>query len=225
MYFNGDDERQREETRVNTKLEHQKRERLADEHAQSQREQRKQDHQQHVRDSDDWHKTLSDRLKYGGVQPSLTGNTQTAPHPPGSATAASAHISDDGDRSILYLSLLLALVVAPPFMVYSALGSLVREFPHYAADHSFAGQVAKVFVQGLWQWSHELEAFHWLLSFRLRNTWGWDVFFYGVKVWLLVGAVLFLLWCLFRVHKALGLAAIVALLGPIGLFLYVQLHF
>ena len=207
--------RKDEEQRVYERLERQNKERLANERAQFQQDQRQKDDQRTAQEWDEWQKTQAERTKLGGVPLGWTRKISTTPDAPGSSATATSRSSDDGEWSFVFLGMLLALIAAPPFLAYLALGSLLRKFPRYVADPSFAGQVAKSFVQGRRLWSDELEAFHWRLSFKLQARRGWDVFFYTVQVWLCAGIVLLFLWCLFRVHKVLGLAASATLLVPI----------
>lgn len=133
--------------------------------------------------------------KLGGVPLGWTRKSSTTLDAPGCSATATAPSLGGGEFVFVFLSLLLALIAAPPFLAYLALGSLVRKFPRHATDPSFARQVATEFVRGLRQWSDELEVSYRSLSSKLQGRWGWDVFVYTVQVWLCVGAVLLFLWC------------------------------
>lgn len=215
--------RREEERRVNDMLLRQKREDDARENDQLRRE-RAEEAQRRDEDWDDWRKRQEESTKYGNLPPasSVGGSNSPAARSP---STAYQHPWDEGIGSLFRLGLFLAIVFAPPIAIYAALGTLIQKFPLYAADPSFSGAVANAFINGLGPWTKELQESHFYLARAWRFSNYWTLFFYGVAVWLFIGATLWLLLRIFRVNRALGVVCTLALLVPIGFFIYVVVHF
>ena len=91
------------------------------------------------------------------------------------------------------------------------------------AISSFGGKVAGFFVQALGgEWAKTLHK--WVdTSFRRKDY--WHMFLYGAGVWVILACGLSLIRQMFRVHVMAGLVTMLALLGSMGLFMYVSWHF
>ena len=245
MYSNDDDQRRRddeaayqrrreaddaayqrrseEERRVNEMLLRQKREQQDSVNDQFRRE-RNEEAQRHGEDWADWRKRQEESAKRGNLPSTsaVCGSNPPAVHSP---STTYQHPWVEGSGGLFRLGIVLAIIFAPPIAIYAALGTLIQKFPLYAADPSFSGVVANAFIKGLGPWTKELQESHFYLAraWRFKNY--WTLFFYGVAVWLFIWATIWLLLRIFRVHRALGVVCTLALLIPMGFFIYVVVHF
>ena len=183
-------------------------------HAQAQ--QRRADDERHDQDWDEWRKQQAAR---SGAYAAPASSSSSAPQ----ATSSAGRSGDDGLGALVGLAMLLLLLAMPPLLVFAALEEFIQKFPRYAVDPSFSGQVAGFFVQALGvEWAKTLHK--WIeTSFRHKDY--WHMFLYGAGVWVILACGLSLIRQMFRVHAMAGLVTMLALLGPMGLFMYVCWHF
>lgn len=183
-------------------------------HAQEQ--QRRADDERHDRDWDEWRKQQAAR---SGAYTAPVSSPSSAPQ----ATSSSGQSGDDGLGALVGLAMLLLLLAMPPLLAFAVLEEFIQKFPRYAVDPSFCGQVADFFVQALGgEWAKTLHK--WVdTSFRRKDY--WHMFLYGAGVWVILACGLSLIRQMFRVHVTAGLVTMLALLGPMGLFMYVSWHF
>ena len=183
-------------------------------HAQAQ--QRRADDERHDRDWDEWRKQQAAR---SGAYAAPASSSSSAPQ----ATSSAGRSGDDGLGALVGLAILLLLLAMPPLLVFAALEEFIQKFPRYAVDPSFSGQVAGFFVQALGvEWAKTLHK--WIeTSFRHKDY--WHMFLYGAGVWVILACGLSLIRQMFRVHVMAGLVTMLALLGPMVLFMYMSWHF
>lgn len=183
-------------------------------HAQEQ--ERRADDERHDRDWDEWRKQQTAR---SGAYAAPASSPSSAPQ----ATSSSRQSGDDGLGALVGLAILLLLLAMPPLLAFAVLEEFIQKFPRYAVDPSFGGQVAGFFVQTLGgEWAKTLHK--WVdTSFRRKDY--WQMFLYGAGVWVILACGLSLIRQMFRVHVMAGLVTMLALLGPMGLFMYVSWHF
>ena len=183
-------------------------------HAQEQ--QRRADDERHDRDWDEWRKQQAAR---SGAYAAPASSSSSAPQ----ATSSAGRSGDDGLGALVGLAILLLLLAMPPLLVFAALEEFIQKFPRYAVDPSFSGQVAGFFVQALGvEWAKTLHK--WIeTSFRHKDY--WHMFLYGAGVWVILACGLSLIRQMFRVHVMAGLVTMLALLGPMVLFMYMSWHF
>lgn len=183
-------------------------------HAQEQ--QRRADDERHDRDWDEWRKQQAAR---SGAYAAPASSSSSAPQ----ATSSAGRSGDDGLGALVGLAILLLLLAMPPLLVFAALDEFIQKFPRYAVDPSFSGQVAGFFVQALGvEWAKTLHK--WIeTSFRHKDY--WHMFLYGAGVWVILACGLSLIRQMFRVHVMAGLVTMLALLGPMVLFMYMSWHF
>ena len=182
-------------------------------HAQEQ--QRRADDELHDRDWDEWRKQQAAR---SGAY-AAPASAPSAPQ----ATSSSGRSGDDGLGGLVGLAILLLLLAMPPLLAFAVLEEFIQKFPRYAVDPSFSGQVAGFFVQALGvEWAKTLHK--WIeTSFRHKDY--WHMFLYGAGVWVILACGLSLIRQMFRVHVMAGLVTMLALLGPMVLFMYMSWHF
>ena len=182
-------------------------------HAQEQ--QRRADDELHDRDWDEWRKQQAAR---SGAY-AAPASAPSAPQ----ATSSSGRSGDDGLGGLVGLAMLLLLLAMPPLLAFAVLEEFIQKFPRYAVDPSFSGQVAGFFVQALGvEWAKTLHK--WIeTSFRHKDY--WHMFLYGAGVWVILACGLSLIRQMFRVHVMAGLVTMLALLGPMVLFMYMSWHF
>ena len=183
-------------------------------HAQEQ--QRRADDERHDQDWDEWRKQQAAR---SGAYAAPASSSSSAPQ----ATSSAGRSGDDGLGALVGLAILLLLLAMPPLLVFAALEEFIQKFPRYAVDPSFSGQVAGFFVQALGvEWAKTLHK--WIeTSFRHKDY--WHMFLYGAGVWVILACGLSLIRQMFRVHVMAGLVTMLALLGPMVLFMYMPWHF
>ena len=183
-------------------------------HAQAQ--QRRADDERHDQDWDEWRKQQAAR---SGAYAAPASSSSSAPQ----ATSSAGRSGDDGLGALVGLAMLLLLLAMPPLLVFAALEEFIQKFPRYAVDPSFSGQVAGFFVQALGvEWAKTLHK--WIeTSFRHKDY--WHMFLYGAGVWVILACGLSLIRQMFRVHVMAGLVTMLALLGPMVLFMYMSWHF
>lgn len=183
-------------------------------HAQEQ--QRRADDERHDRDWDEWRKQQAAR---SGAYAAPASSSSSAPQ----ATSSAGRSGDDGLGALVGLAILLLLLAMPPLLVFAALEEFIQKFPRYAVDPSFSGQVAGFFVQALGvEWAKTLHK--WIeTSFRHKDY--WHMFLYGAGVWVILACGLSLIRQMLRVHVMAGLVTMLALLGPMVLFMYMSWHF
>ena len=183
-------------------------------HAQEQ--ERRADDERHDRDWDEWRKQQTAR---SGAYAAPASSPSSAPQ----ATSSSRQSGDDGLGALVGLAILLLLLAMPPLLAFAVLEEFIQKFPRYAVDPSFGGQVAGFFVQTLGgEWAKTLHK--WVdTSFRRKDY--WQMFLYSAGVWVILACGLSLIRQMFRVHVMAGLVTMLALLGPMGLFMYVSWHF
>ena len=206
-------ERKQQEQRENAQAWARKEAQARESHAQEQ--QRLAGNERHDRDWDEWRKQQAAR---SGAY-AAPASAPSAPQ----ATSSSGRSGDDGLGGLVGLAILLLLLAMPPLLVFAALEEFIQKFPRYAVDPSFSGQVAGFFVQALGvEWAKTLHK--WIeTSFRHKDY--WHMFLYGAGVWVILACGLSLIRQMFRVHVMAGLVTMLALLGPMGLFMYVCWHF
>ena len=182
----------------------------------AQEQQRRADDERHDRDWDEWRKQQAAR---SGAYAAPASAPSSAPQ----ATSSSRGSGDDGLGGLVGLAMLLLLLAMPPLLAFAALEEFIQKFPRYAVDPSFGGQVAGFFVQTLGgEWPKTLHK--WVdTSFRRKDY--WHMFLYGAGVWVILACGLSLIRQMFRVHVMAGLVTMLALLGSMGLFMYVSWHF
>ena len=182
-------------------------------HAQEQ--QRRADDERHDRDWDEWRKQQAAR---SGAY-AAPASAPSAPQ----GTSSSGRSGDDGLGGLVGLAILLLLLAMPPLLAFAVLEEFIQKFPRYAVDPSFSGQVAGFFVQALGvEWAKTLHK--WIeTSFRHKDY--WHMFLYGAGVWVILACGLSLIRQMFRVHVMAGLVTMLALLGPMVLFMYMSWHF
>ena len=183
-------------------------------HAQEQ--QGRADDERHDRDWDEWRKQQAAR---SGAYAAPASSPSSAPQ----TTSSSRGSGDDGLGALVGLAMLLLLLAMPPLLAFAALEEFIQKFPRYAVDPSFGGKVAGFFVQALGgEWAKTLHK--WVdTSFRRKDY--WHMFLYGAGVWVILACGLSLIRQMFRVHVMAGLVTMLALLGSMGLFMYVSWHF
>lgn len=183
-------------------------------HAQEQ--QRRADDERHDRDWDEWRKQQAAR---SGAYAAPASSSSSAPQ----ATSSAGRSGDDGLGALVGLAILLLLLAMPPLLAFAVLEEFIQKFPRYAVDPSFSGQVAGFFVQALGvEWAKTLHK--WIeTSFRHKDY--WHMFLYGAGVWVILACGLSLIRQMFRVHVMAGLVTMLALLGPMVLFMYMSWHF
>lgn len=227
MYSNDDDRQREEQRRRDDDAAYARREQEQRNHAEAnarrdqqdrewdeQRQQKRADDERHDREWEDWHKRQAGGGGYAPHSPSPSQSSSSQ------ATSVSGGSSDGG---LIGLAMLLLLLAAPPFLAYAALDELVRKFPGYAVNPSFAGQVAGVFVQTLrGEWALEL---HKLLKTSWRFNAYLPLFLYAVGIWVTLGATPWFVRQMFRIHAAVGLAVTLALVSVIGFYFYVSWYF
>jgi len=239
MYSNDDDRRRDEQRRWEEQRRDEQRQR-DDDAAYARRQQEQRDHEQawarkdaqarelhaqeqqrlagnerHDRDWDEWRKQQAAR---SGAY-AAPASAPSAPQ----GTSSSGRSGDDGLGGLVGLAILLLLLAMPPLLAFAVLEEFIQKFPRYAVDPSFSGQVAGFFVQALGvEWAKTLHK--WIeTSFRHKDY--WHMFLYGAGVWVILACGLSLIRQMFRVHVMAGLVTMLALLGPMGLFMYVCWHF
>ena len=225
MYSNDDDRRRDEQRRWEEQRRDEQR-RRDDAAAYERRQQEQRDHEQeqqgradderHDRDWDEWRKQQAAR---SGAYAAPASSPSSAPQ----ATSSSGRSGDDGLGGLVGLAILLLLLAMPPLLAFAALEEFIQKFPRYAVDPSFGGKVAGFFVQALGgEWAKTLHK--WVdTSFRRKDY--WHMFLYGAGVWVILACGLSLIRQMFRVHVMAGLVTMLALLGSMGLFMYVSWHF
>ena len=240
MYSNDDDRRRDEQRRWEEQRRDEQR-RRGDATARERRQQEQRDHEQawarkdaqarelhaqeqqgradderHDRDWDEWRKQQAAR---SGAYAAPASSPSSAPQ----ATSSSGRSGDDGLGGLVGLAILLLLLAMPPLLAFAALEEFIQKFPRYAVDPSFGGKVAGFFVQALGgEWAKTLHK--WVdTSFRRKDY--WHMFLYGAGVWVILACGLSLIRQMFRVHVMAGLVTMLALLGSMGLFMYVSWHF
>ena len=206
-------ERKQQEQRENAQAWARKEAQARESHAQEQ--QRLAGNERHDRDWDEWRKQQAAR---SGAY-AAPASAPSAPQ----GTSSSGRSGDDGLGGLVGLAILLLLLAMPPLLAFAVLEEFIQKFPRYAVDPSFSGQVAGFFVQALGvEWAKTLHK--WIeTSFRHKDY--WHMFLYGAGVWVILACGLSLIRQMFRVHVMAGLVTMLALLGPMGLFLYVCWHF
>ena len=206
-------ERKQQEQRENAQAWARKEAQARESHAQEQ--QRLAGNERHDRDWDEWRKQQAAR---SGAY-AAPASAPSAPQ----GTSSSGRSGDDGLGALVGLAILLLLLAMPPLLVFAVLEEFIQKFPRYAVDPSFSGQVAGFFVQALGvEWAKTLHK--WIeTSFRHKDY--WHMFLYGAGVWVILACGLSLIRQMFRVHVMAGLVTMLALLGPMGLFMYVCWHF
>jgi len=206
-------ERKQQEQRENAQAWARKEAQARESHAQEQ--QRLAGNERHDRDWDEWRKQQAAR---SGAY-AAPASAPSAPQ----GTSSSGRSGDDGLGGLVGLAILLLLLAMPPLLAFAALEEFIQKFPRYAVDPSFSGQVAGFFVQALGvEWAKTLHK--WIeTSFRHKDY--WHMFLYGAGVWVILACGLSLIRQMFRVHVMAGLVTMLALLGSMGLFMYVSWHF
>ena len=206
-------ERKQQEQRENAQAWARKEAQARESHAQEQ--QRLAGNERHDRDWDEWRKQQAAR---SGAY-AAPASAPSAPQ----GTSSSGRSGDDGLGGLVGLAILLLLLAMPPLLAFAVLEEFIQKFPRYAVDPSFSGQVAGFFVQALGvEWAKTLHK--WIeTSFRHKDY--WHMFLYGAGVWVILACGLSLIRQMFRVHVMAGLVTMLALLGPMGLFMYVSWHF
>ena len=206
-------ERKQQEQRENAQAWARKEAQARESHAQEQ--QRLAGNERHDRDWDEWRKQQAAR---SGAY-AAPASAPSAPQ----GTSSSGRSGDDGLGGLVGLAILLLLLAMPPLLAFAVLEEFIQKFPRYAVDPSFSGQVAGFFVQALGvEWAKTLHK--WIeTSFRHKDY--WHMFLYGAGVWVILACGLSLIRQMFRVHVMAGLVTMLALLGPMGLFMYVCWHF
>lgn len=239
MYSNDDDRRRDEQRRWEEQRRDEQRQR-DDDAAYARRQQEQRDHEQawarkdaqareshaqeqqrlagnerHDRDWDEWRKQQAAR---SGAY-AAPASAPSAPQ----GTSSSGRSGDDGLGGLVGLAILLLLLAMPPLLAFAVLEEFIQKFPRYAVDPSFSGQVAGFFVQALGvEWAKTLHK--WIeTSFRHKDY--WHMFLYGAGVWVILACGLSLIRQMFRVHVMAGLVTMLALLGPMVLFMYMSWHF
>lgn len=107
-------------------------------------------------------------------------------------------------------------------LIGAAAELLVTKFPKFSADPSFAGQVAKAFVQWTGDWP---KALYEVLDKAFQSKSYWTLLLYCLITSVCIGLCKWLLARLFRLHWALGLTVSLGLASLVGLFIYVVVHF
>ena len=206
-------ERKQQEQRENAQAWARKEAQARESHAQEQ--QRLAGNERHDRDWDEWRKQQAAR---SGAY-AAPASAPSAPQ----GTSSSGRSGDDGLGGLVGLAILLLLLAMPPLLAFAVLEEFIQKFPRYAVDPSFSGQVAGFFVQALGvEWAKTLHK--WVdTSFRRKDY--WHMFLYGAGVWVILACGLSLIRQMFRVHVMAGLVTMLALLGSMGLFMYVSWHF
>ena len=206
-------ERKQQEQRENAQAWARKEAQARESHAQEQ--QRLAGNERHDRDWDEWRKQQAAR---SGAY-AAPASAPSAPQ----GTSSSGRSGDDGLGGLVGLAILLLLLAMPPLLAFAVLEEFIQKFPRYAVDPSFSGQVAGFFVQALGvEWAKTLHK--WIeTSFRHKDY--WHMFLYGAGVWVILACGLSLIRQMFRVHVMAGLVTMLALLGPMVLFMYVSWHF
>lgn len=206
-------ERKQQEQRENAQAWARKEAQARESHAQEQ--QRLAGNERHDRDWDEWRKQQAAR---SGAY-AAPASAPSAPQ----GTSSSGRSGDDGLGGLVGLAILLLLLAMPPLLAFAVLEEFIQKFPRYAVDPSFSGQVAGFFVQALGvEWAKTLHK--WIeTSFRHKDY--WHMFLYGAGVWVILACGLSLIRQMFRVHVMAGLVTMLALLGSMGLFMYVSWHF
>ena len=206
-------ERKQQEQRENAQAWARKEAQARESHAQEQ--QRLAGNERHDRDWDEWRKQQAAR---SGAY-AAPASAPSAPQ----GTSSSGRSGDDGLGGLVGLAILLLLLAMPPLLAFAALEEFIQKFPRYAVDPSFGGKVAGFFVQALGgEWAKTLHK--WVdTSFRRKDY--WHMFLYGAGVWVILACGLSLIRQMFRVHVMAGLVTMLALLGSMGLFMYVSWHF
>lgn len=207
-------ERKQQEQRENAQAWARKEAQARESHAQEQ--QWLADNERHDRDWDEWRKQ---QAACSGAYAAPASSPSSAPQ----TTSSSRGSGDDGLGALVGLAILLLLLAMPPLLVFAALEEFIQKFPRYAVDPSFSGQVAGFFVQALGvEWAKTLHK--WIeTSFRHKDY--WHMFLYGAGVWVILACGLSLIRQMFRVHVMAGLVTMLALLGPMVLFMYMSWHF
>ena len=206
-------ERKQQEQRENAQAWARKEAQARESHAQEQ--QRLAGNERHDRDWDEWRKQQAAR---SGAY-AAPASAPSAPQ----GTSSSGRSGDDGLGGLVGLAILLLLLAMPPLLAFAVLEEFIQKFPRYAVDPSFSGQVAGFFVQALGvEWAKTLHK--WIeTSFRHKDY--WHMFLYGAGVWVILACGLSLIRQMLRAHVMAGLATMLALLGSMGLFMYVSWHF
>ena len=206
-------ERKQQEQRENAQAWARKEAQARESHAQEQ--QRLAGNERHDRDWDEWRKQQAAR---SGAY-AAPASAPSAPQ----GTSSSGRSGDDGLGGLVGLAILLLLLAMPPLLAFAVLEEFIQKFPRYAVDPSFSGQVAGFFVQALGvEWAKTLHK--WIeTSFRHKDY--WHMFLYGAGVWVILACGLSLIRQMFRVHVMAGLVTMLALLGPMVLFMYMSWHF
>ena len=206
-------ERKQQEQRENAQAWARKEAQARESHAQEQ--QRLAGNERHDRDWDEWRKQQAAR---SGAY-AAPASAPSAPQ----GTSSSGRSGDDGLGGLVGLAILLLLLAMPPLLAFAVLEEFIQKFPRYAVDPSFSGQVAGFFVQALGvEWAKTLHK--WIeTSFRHKDY--WHMFLYGAGVWVILACGLSLIRQMFRVHVMAGLVTMLALLGPMVLFMYMPWHF
>ena len=206
-------ERKQQEQRENAQAWARKEAQARESHAQEQ--QRLAGNERHDRDWDEWRKQQAAR---SGAY-AAPASAPSAPQ----GTSSSGRSGDDGLGGLVGLAILLLLLAMPPLLAFAVLEEFIQKFPRSAVDPSFSGQVAGFFVQALGvEWAKTLHK--WIeTSFRHKDY--WHMFLYGAGVWVILACGLSLIRQMFRVHVMAGLVTMLALLGPMVLFMYMPWHF
>lgn len=211
--------RKEEEQRQQLIREKQAREAILNDVSKSKQE-REAELRRHQQEWDDQRKTQRDQENQASMPPP---RAQAPSATPSSAASPSAftHPWDDDFVGWIRFAFGITLIVAPPFLAYTALRLLVVKFPGYASDPSFAGAVASAFVQVFGVVGLQLKQ----LYSSLSSGMGWPIFLFSVAVWLVMLLLAWVPYALFHLRRTLGFAAGAAMLAPIGVFAYVVVHF
>lgn len=185
----------------------------------AEKQQNRADNERRDQDWNDWRKQQAGQGGYAAHAPSYA-----QPEPQSFPLQAAAAPDGNGLVGLVAFALLLAVAFAVPALVFLALYELLYRFPLYALDPSFAGKVARAFVQALGsEWMQTLYQF--IHTSVRRRAYG-PLFLYGAGVWgvVLIGVPL-VLGLTYRIHVAVGRIAVLALITVVGLFVYVLAHF
>lgn len=179
---------------------------------------------QQQKDADDreWDERRNSQATLTPSYPSYSTPHDSAPVPYASPASQKQGQQDKGSEALGLLIWNLLVFTLPLVLIGAAAELLVTKFPKFSADPSFAGQIAKAFVQWTGDWP---KALYEVLDKAFQSKSYWTLLLYCLITSVLIGVCKWLLARLFRLHWTLGLTVSLGLAGVVGLFIYVVVHF
>ena len=170
----------------------------------------------------EWDERRDNQARSTSSYPSYSAPSSSAPSPQASESSQGQARRDTGGEALGLLIWTLLVFTLPLMLIGAAAELLVTKFPKFSADPSFAGPVAKAFVQWTGDWP---KALYEVLDKAFQSKSYGTLLLYCLITSVCIGLCKWLLARLFRLHWALGLTVSLGLASLVGLFIYVVVHF